>query len=72
MKYKSKYSMVIECPHCGHKNRMPCNFCQKCGKKLLKDRCLHCWRNSKKVVKTIAQNCDECNINKFAPEGRYE
>ncbi|MCH3962966.1 MAG: zinc ribbon domain-containing protein [Clostridium sp.] len=69
MNYKSKYSTVFECPHCGHKNKMPCNFCAKCGKKLIEDRCLHCWRNSKKVVKSTAKSCDECNINKFSPAG---
>lgn len=72
MIYKSKYSTVFKCAHCGAENKMPCNFCAKCGKKLFKNKCLHCWRSSKKVIKTTAQNCNECSVNKFSPEGLYK
>lgn len=72
MKYESKYSTTFVCPHCGSENKMPCNFCRKCGKKLFKDKCLHCWRTSKKIVTSKAKNCNECTINKFAPTGLYK
>lgn len=71
LKYNSKYSTVLRCKNCGHENEMPCNFCEKCGKKLFKDRCLHCWRIRKKVVKSTAQNCNTCNIYKYSPKGRF-
>lgn len=72
MIYKSKYSTMFECPHCGYKNKMPCNFCAKCGKKLIKNKCLYCWRSSKKIINSTAQSCDECNVNKFSPKGLYK
>lgn len=72
IKYISKYDTVFECKHCQAKNKMPCNFCKKCGKKLMEGICLHCWRSPKKVIKNDAKSCNECNIFLHAPAGRYK
>jgi hypothetical protein len=72
LKYKSKYSTIFKCENCGYENKIPCNFCEKCGKKLFENKCLHCWKSSRKVVSSTAESCDACNINKLAPEGRYK
>lgn len=65
MIYKSKYSTKFTCNKCGYVNIMPCNFCSKCGEKLIKDTCLYCWKRKGKTIKTKAKSCGECNICKY-------